>query len=219
MNKHEAGFTITELTITVTVTTLIVLIISAFMLRSTQTATLEMAKASILHEIQLTLDSVANDVRSSANADLNNRNPDPNAPGGNQFGWTSTASTVVLATAATDSAKNIIFSDPSNYVTVKNNYIYYVSNNTLYKRIVAADVDDNRAITTCPPAIASSSCPADKKLLSDVSQFEIRYVDGNNAQVTPTNARSIEITLTAASTKYTQTQSATYTTRMVFRND
>lgn len=219
MSSKQTGFTTVELLVTVTVTTLIVLVISGFMLRSTQTATLEMANANILREVQLTLDAIANDVRSSANADLNNRNPDPNGPGGNQFGWTSNSSTVVLATAATDNAKNIIFSDPANYVTVKNNYIYYLSSNTLYKRIVAANVTGNRAKTTCPAALATATCPSDKELLNDVSQFSIRYLDGNNVEVTPTNARSVEITVTSAKMQYRQTQSATYTTRMVFRND
>lgn len=219
--RRQTGFTVVEVLITVSVTTVVLLVIGGFMMRSIQTTSLETANATILREVQLTLDAVATDVRLSANADLNNRNPDANSPGGsgNQFGWTSDASTLVLATAATTSGRAIIFSDPEDYVTTKNNIVYFVSNNTLYKRIIAANVAGNSAKTTCPAAKVTGTCPADKELLHNVSAFSVRYVDGGNNTVTPTGARSIEISLTAARTQYRQTQSASYTTRMVFRND
>jgi type II secretory pathway component PulJ len=219
--KSQTGFTMVEVLIAVSVTTLLLIVIGDFMMRSLQTSSRETAQANILREIQLTLDFVATDVRLSANADQNNRNPDVNSPGGsgNQFGWTSSNSTLVLATAATKSDGTIIFSDPANYVTTKNNIVYFVSNGTLYKRIIAAGVTGNSAKTTCPTAKITASCPGDKELLHNVSYFTIKYVDGSNAAVTPTNARSVEISLKAARTQYKQTQSASYTTRMVFRND
>lgn len=219
--QYAAGFTMVEVLVTVSVTTAVLLVIGTFMTHSLQTTTLETANAAILHEVQLTLDTVANDVRLSANADQNNRNPDANSPGGssNQFGWTSDVSTLVLATAATTSSHTIIFSDPANYVTTKNNIVYFVSNGTLYKRIIAANVTGNSAKTTCPANKVTETCPSDKELLHNVSAFSIRYVDGSNNTVLPTSARSVEIDLTAARTQYKQTQSASYTTRMVFRND
>lgn len=221
MIRRQNGFTMVEVLITVSVTTVVLLVIGSFMMRSIQTTSLETANATILHEVQLTLDAVATDVRLSANADQNNRNPDANSPGGsgNQFGWTSSANTLVLATAATTSNGTIIFSDPANYVTTKNNIVYFISNGTLYKRIIAASATGNSAKTTCPTAKVSDTCPADKELLNNVSAFSVRYVDGSNNTVSPTNARSVEISLTAARTQYKQTQSASYTTRMVFRND
>lgn len=219
--RSQAGFTAVEVLVAVSVTTLVVIVISNFMMRSIQTSTQETAQANILREIQLTLDAVATDVRLSGNADQNNRNADANSPGGsgNQFGWTSSTSTLVLATAAKTTGGAIIFSDPANYVTTKNNIVYFVANGTLYKRIIAANVPSNGAKTSCPADKVTSSCPADKLLLRNVSSFEVTYVDGSNQSVTPTDARSVEIRLTAAHTQYKQTQSATYTTRMVFRND
>ncbi len=221
MIRRQAGFTMIEVLITVSVTTAVLLVIGTFMMRSLQSSTLETANATILHEVQLTLDAIATDVRLSANADQNNRNPDANSPAGssNQFGWTSDTTTLVLATAATTSNGTIIFSDPANYVTTKNNIVYFVSNKTLYKRIIAASAPGNSAKTTCPASKVTGACPADKELLHNVSAFSVRYVDGSNNTVTPTNARSVEISLTAARTQYKQTQSASYTTRMVFRND
>ena len=142
MIRRQNGFTMVEVLITVSVTTVVLLVIGSFMMRSIQTTSLETANATILHEVQLTLDAVATDVRLSANADQNNRNPDANSPGGsgNQFGWTSSANTLVLATAATTSNGTIIFSDPANYVTTKNNIVYFISN--------------GESLLPVPPAIA-----------------------------------------------------------------
>lgn len=210
-----------EIMVAIAVTGFMIAIISTFMMRSLQTSTKETNRMNIQRELQQTLDIVANDVRLSANADLNNRNPDANNPGGsgNQYGWTSNASTLVLATAATTSTGGIIFTDPSNYITTKNNYVYFVSNKTLYRRTLAATATGNSAKTTCPSNKVTSSCPADKKLLNNVTNFQVTYLDGSNASVTPTNARSVELSLTSAYTQYKQTQSVSYTTRMVFRND
>lgn len=220
MRQRQAGFTMVEVLVAVSVTTIMVLVITNFMMRNVQSSTLETSQAAILREIEQSADEVNADIRLSANADLNNRNADANSPGGsNQYGWTSNASTLVLATAAVDNSGNVIFSDPANYVTTKNNIVYFVSGGTLYRRMIAANVSNNSAKTTCPPAQASSSCPADKALLHNVSTFSVTYLDGNNNSVSPTNARGIELKLGAAYSQYKHTQSASYTTRMVFRND
>lgn len=219
--RNQSGFTMVEVLVAVTVSTLMIIVITNFLLRNLQTSSLETVRANIQREVQQTLDIVATDVRLSANADLNNRNPDANSPGGagNQYGWSSTAATLVLATAATTANNSIIFSDPANYVTTKNNIVYFVSNGTLYKRVLAASTAGNSAKTTCPAAKVTTSCPADKELIHNVTNFSVTYVDGNNTSVTPTNARSIELNLTASVSKYKKAQSASYKTRMVFRND
>lgn len=221
IRKAQAGYTIVEVLVALSVSTIMIIVVTNFMMRSIQNSTLETAKAAIQHEIQLTLDSVANDVRMSANADQNNRNPDPNGPGGpsNQYGWTSNSSTLVLATAAVDTNGTMIFTDPANYITTKNNIIYFVSNGTLYKRILAANVSGNSAKTSCPADKVTTNCSGDRMLLNNVSAFSVRYVDGDNNTVLPTQARSIEMSVTASKTRYKTTQSASYTTRMVFRND
>lgn len=217
--RNQLGFTAVETLIAVTVTSMVIIVIANFMMHSIRTSTLETAQADMLHEIQLTLDALATDVRLSGNADLNNRNPDANAPGGNQFSWASNSSTLVLAKAATDNNGDIIFSDPANYVTTKDNVVYFVSEGTLYKRVIAAGVTGNRAKTSCPANEATTACPADKVMLNNVSVFEINYIDGDDQEVAPTSARSVEVTLTASRTHFKETQNVSHTTRMVFRND
>lgn len=219
--RNSSGFTLVEVMVAIAVTGFMIAIISTFMMRSLQTSTLEANRMNIQRELQLTLDIVANDVRLSANADTNNRNPDANSPGGsgNQYGWASNSTTLVLATAATTSNGSIIFTDPARYITTKNNYVYFVSNKTLYRRTLAASATGNSAKTTCPQNKVTSACPADKKLLNNVTNFQVTYLDGGNNSVIPTNARSVELSLTSAYSQYKRTQSVSYTTRMVFRND
>jgi hypothetical protein len=126
---------------------------------------------------------------------------------------------LVLATAAEDSNGSVIFADSKNYITEKNNIVYFVKDDTLYKRTIASTVANNSAVTSCPINTASTSCPADKELLHNVTDFTVTYKDGQNNSVTPTDARSIELRVTVSKHLYSQDISVDYTTRMVFRND
>jgi type II secretory pathway component PulJ len=218
---RQAGFTIVELAVALSVTSIIVLVIMDFMMNNLVQSTLETAQAQLLGEAQTTLDIMGNDVRLSATADQNNRWPDNYAPGApsNLYSWQSDNSHIVLATAALDKSNNVIFSDPLKYISEKNNIIYFVQDGTLYKRTLAAPVANNRAVTSCPAADASSTCPADKELLHNVSSFTVTYYDGNNTSVSSTDARSVEIAINLQKRQYGHNISASYTTRMVFRND
>lgn len=218
---NQRGFTLVEALVSLIVTTIVVLVITNFVLTNTEQSAFSTSRDTLIKETEQSLDLAANDVRLSANADQNNRWPDANSPGGsgNQFGWQSNGSTLVLATAAQDSSGNILFSDPKHYITAKNNVVYFVQDGTLYKRVIADPVAGNSALTTCPPAQASKSCPADKELLHDVTAFNVTYLDGQNQSVSPTDARSVELHVTVTKHAFGQPISADYTTRMVFRND
>lgn len=218
---NSSGFTVIELAVVTTVTTILIIVVSAFFINNLQQSTLATAKGNMLDEVQHALDLIANDIRLSSNADDNNRWPDNYSPGGssNPYSWQSNSNTLVLATAVEDSTGGIIFTDAKNYITEKNNIVYFVNNNTLYKRTLASTSPDNIAKTTCPATHATSTCPADKELLHNVANFNISYRDGQNNSVTPTNARSVEISLTASKYLYKNNVKVDYKTRMVFRND
>lgn len=220
-DSNSDGFTIVELTIAVTVTSLLLMLIMNFMADGLYSYAMVTARRDLLAEAQRSLDLVADETRSSANADLNNRWQDTNGPGApnNLYGWTSNSSTLILATAAENSAKDVIFADPAQYITEKNNNIYFVTNGTLYKRTLAAPVAGNTAKTTCPSNLATTSCPADKALISNISSFQVKYIDGDGDEVTPTNARSVEMIINLSKLQYKKTITADYKTRMVFRND
>jgi prepilin-type N-terminal cleavage/methylation domain-containing protein len=222
MKRHaNSGFTLVELLISISVISVVMLFITDYFLGTIQQSAIATNRDTLIKETETSLDSMTNDVRLSANADTNNRWPDANSPGGsaNQYGWTSNNSRIVLATAAENQSDNIIFSDAHNYITQKNNVVYFVQNGTLYKRVIAAPVSGNKAVTTCPKASASASCPADKELLHNVTGFTVTYLDGQNQSVSPTDARSIEVHVTVSKSTFKKPVTADYTTRMVFRND
>lgn len=218
--SSQLGFTITELLVAIIVGTILSGAIMGFMTDELKQSTISLAKAGLLHDAEVGLDTTANDIRLSSNADDNNRWQDANAPvAGSPYSWQSNSTTLILATAATDTSGNIIWQDANNYIPYKNNIIYFLQNGTLYKRILAADVANNSAVTSCPASSATASCPADRIMLQNVSSFSIAYHDGNGADVVPSSARSVVLTVTLSKTEYNQALTETYTTQMVFRND
>lgn len=214
----ERGFTLVEMLITITLVSALSLIMANFIANWMQIANLAQARATLLTNAQNALDNISNDIRLSGSADLNNRWPDVNAPG-NQFGWQSDSDTLVLAKIATDSQKSVIFSDPAQYVTEKDNAVYYVSGQKLYRRIIASDDPNTAAITTCPPLSATASCPADSKIGEDVTAFSVTYYDADDQVVAPDHARAVQLSITISQEKGGEQVDATYATRMVFRNE
>jgi len=177
------------------------------------------ARTELLSNAENALDAITEDIRLSGSADQNNRWPDANGPGGNQFGWTSNSSTLVLARVAEDSANNIIFSDASQYITQKYDEIYYLSNGTLYRRTIKSTDSNDAAVTTCPSASATSSCPADKTIATNVTNFGLTYYDADLNTVTAADARAVQLSITMSKKVNGKPVSASYNTRMVFRNE
>jgi Tfp pilus assembly protein FimT len=219
--KPNKGFTTVELTIAVSTITILIITVLVFFATNLRQFVIANERADLLNEAQITLESINEDIRLSAAADENNRWEDEHAPDpSNMFSWQSDSHTLILATAALDSSGNILFSDPSQYISWKNNHIYYLNGDVLYRRTLAAPVEGNTAVTTCPPADANPGCPPDRVMLnSKVDKFIVRYIDGNNNEVPPTDARSIELEIGISRRAFGQKISAEYKTRMVFRND
>lgn len=217
----ERGYTLVELIVAISITSLLLTGVSTFLVNTMVGNSVREARADLLREAQLALDTMTKDIRLSSNVDDNNRWEDPNSPDAattDGLGWTSNSQTLVLATAAEDIDRNIIFQDATHYLTEKNNIIYYVESGTLYKRILAADVPDNSSVTTCPPDGASSSCPADRLSVQNVASLTFRYFNSDNEEVAPSEARSVEARLALHAVRYGRNVDVTYSTRTVFRN-
>ena len=213
----RTGFTILEVLITMTVLSILMLVVFNFMVNGLVQYTTDTNRANLLNSARVGFEVITNDIRLSANADENNRWPDPNAPGG-EFGWTSNNNTLVLAAVVEDADGTILFADEAEYISHKNNIVYFVHNGTLYKRIIADPVAGNIAQTTCP-ATSSSTCPADRTILENVESFTVQYLDDQDQEVNPSSARSIRLTALLSKTDFGRDVKAGYTTRMVFRND
>ena len=190
MKTNQKGFTLVEMLITMVLISILSLMVANFIADWLQTANKAQVRTQLLSNAQDALDNISNDIRLSGAADLHNRWPDANAPSGSQFGWTSNSSTLVLARVSVDSSNNVIYADPSKYVSDKDNVVYYVSNKKLYQRVIASDDPDSAATTTCPSAKASSSCPADRKIAQDVTGFTATYYNADDQIVTPDEARA-----------------------------
>lgn len=219
--KNQSGISLAELLIAISIISILSFILMNFMVNWIEQHSITQSRAALLTDAQDTLDFVSDTIRLSSAADQNNRWQDPNSPGApaNQFSWQSNANTLVLASAVEDTNGNIIFSDPSNYTSQKNNQIFFVSGGVLYRRTLAASVANNKSKTTCPAASASSTCPADRKLAGNVTSFSVRYLNAENQEVQPTNARSVELSLTLQKSLFGQMIESSDKTRMVFRND
>lgn len=219
MRRDQRGLTLIELMVVMIVMSILSLTLANFVITWLQASSMSQLRANLLTNAEYALDTVGDDIRLSGAVDATNRWPDANGPGGNQFGWASSGSVLVLAKAATDKSNNIIFSDTAKYISQKDNEIYYVSGGTLYRRTLESTDANDAAVTTCPPASATSSCPADKTVATGVTSFAVTYYDADQNIVSADNARSVQLAITLASKLNTQTITATYTTRMVFRNE
>lgn len=191
---------------------------SAFLTDWVQNYETTSARTGLLDDAEQALDTVTSDIRLSGAADDNNRWPDPNGPSGNQYGWASGANQLVLAKIATDSSGNVIFSDPNNYITLKDNEVYYLNGGNLYRRTIASGESNDSSVTTCPPP-GSSGCPADTLVASGVTSFNVTYYDASENQVDPASARSVGLAITLVKSVDGKSLTANYSTRMVFRND
>jgi prepilin-type N-terminal cleavage/methylation domain-containing protein len=218
--RDQHGYTLVEVMVATVITGLLIVLIMSFMVNTIVTHTVDSARADLLREAQLTLDNIGREIRLSANADEANRWEDANAPDApsDLYSWASDEDTLILATAAIDSSKNILFSDALHYVSNKNNNIYFVSNGILYKRTLADPVVANVAETTCPPS-SSDTCPDDRALVDTVLDFTVHYYNNENEEVDPADARSIELSLELQKERYGRTINAEFSTRTVFRNE
>lgn len=215
----QAGLTIVELTITIVMTGIVAAAMITFVISTLQTYGAASAKAELLGQAQTAADRISDDIMLSAVADVNNRIEDANSPDpSDPLSWAGDNDTLILATAVEDQDRNILFADPTQYITHKNNVIYYLDGGRLMRRVLANDVLGNRAVTTCPPALASGSCPADTVILESVSGFSVTYYDHLNQAVQPDESRSVEVSINLQNPAYS-TASVNYKARTVFRND
>ncbi len=220
LGESQAGLTLVELLIALILTAALSGLIISFSVDKLEQSAIQTMRYDLLTNAETGLNRVTNDIRIASDADTNNRWQDPYSPGApsNELSWQSNSSTLVLAIAAVDNKNNIIFDDAHDYVSAKNNIIYYVQNGSLYRRVLAAPVSGNAAVTTCPPIDATTSCPADADVLDNVSSFSIQYYDSNGTVTTPVDAHSVQLNVTLSENKFGQNISVQYATRMVFRN-
>lgn len=218
-NKNEAGFTLIELLVVMLVMAILSLTIANFITNWLQSSSENQAKANLLTTAESALTKVANDIMLSGSVDTTNRWPDANGPNGNPYGWNSGSSTLILAKVAVSSSGAAIFTDNSDYITLKDDEVYFMSGTTLYRRTLASGELGDSAVTTCPASDATAQCPPDNVVATGVTNWTVSYYDINGNSVAAANARSVQISITLSSMYGNNPITSSYTTRMVFRND
>jgi prepilin-type N-terminal cleavage/methylation domain-containing protein len=219
VNTDKNGFTLVELIVVLLIMSVLSIVLMNFVADWLQVSSEAQAEVNLTSTAQLALDKVTNDIMLSGSVDATNRWPDPNGPGGNEYGWTSNAQTLILAKVAINSSGQPIFTDSSDYVTLKDDEVYFLSGTTLYRRTLASGQTGDIAVTTCPQSDASSSCPPDNVVATGVTGWSVSYYGINGDVVSPADARSVQLSITLSSQYGSQPITASYTTRMVFRNE
>ena len=193
---NSSGFTVVELLVAMTVGTFLML---AFLSSSTTYFT-TISRADALDQMTVTsqnlLRTMVENIRYGDGILLNNQINDPNAPSG---GWNTSNNNfvIILAVPAIDINKNYII-DSSTGSPYMNELVYYKSSSSLMERTLAnTSASGNTLVTSCPPNLATNSCPADKTLATYSTSMSFIMYDQNGIVTTTTSlARSIDITLT-----------------------
>lgn len=222
--SHNSGFTLPE----VIVTLFIIAILSAALMtiyfiffnqsiRNSYHARLAVESQSILRLVVEEL-RISSGVRATSK-------PDANVLGGGPNWSTSNANLVlIIATPATDNAGEVLF-DESAGMPHQNEYVYYATDNRLYRRILADDTaPGNRYTTSCPPVAASATCPQDALLTSNFKNMSFRFFDQDDTEINQstddiTEARSIELTIEMEQKTFGETVTYTNAIRMTMRNN
>jgi hypothetical protein len=144
---------------------------------------------------------------------------DPHAPSG---GWNTGNSSFVIITAvpALDTSNEYII-NPNTGDPYMNEYIYYKNGTTLYKRTLAnPSASGNRSVTSCPASVATASCPADRKLVENVSSMTFTLYDQDNGTTaSAVAARSVQIDLTLSKDTFGQPITYDNSIRITLRNN
>lgn len=191
----ESGFTISELLIVIILTSILTLIIMLFAFDLWRGSAILEAQNDTLESRFNASDTLREQIGSSSGliiqnsiADTHTFVADPNVAGGNYWlpihaipGTTSVGSSgsytplIYFRRYSQDASKQYIMNGTQPY---EDEFVLYLdgSNKTLMQRtLVNPAVTTDRLKTTCPPAIATASCPADKTIASDISSVATRY--------------------------------------------
>lgn len=215
----QHGFTIVELNITMTLMAIVAVSFMAIFTNFLVTSTRTNASIQMTHDSQNLLRVMVEELRYGAGVRQTNSITDPNAPSG---GWNTGNTNFVIITAvpALDSSNNYI-TDPNTGYPYENEFVYYKSGDILYKRTLAnPSATGNTLKTSCPPSIASSSCPADRELAEGIDTMTFTLYDqDNNLTTTATNARSIKIDLSLQKNTFGTPLRFDNTIRITLRNN
>jgi prepilin-type N-terminal cleavage/methylation domain-containing protein len=222
----EMGFTIVELLVVIAVSSIMLTIISAFALDYWgNTATLSSDQSTLVSRMNASdylngaIDQASGLISQNDLPDSHSGDPDPNnatgkywlpihaIPGLTSVGNPGTITPLIYFNRpSVNTSKAIILNGNTPY---QDDIVLYMNGTTkqlLARTIANPNATNNRARTTCPPALATPSCPADTIIADTISGIQMRYfsrsgntidytsiVDPNTGQYIGPDFPSVEI--------------------------
>lgn len=225
VRTDQGGFSLLELLVAISVTTILLMIASNFVITGTLSANVEYNRTVVQSNTKSAVEIVARSIRSAKSVEATNSQPDPNPPvTANPYSWSAAAgnnATLILAVPARDASNSLLYVDGLHSNIYTNDVIFYLDATThrLYKRTIANAVAGNAAKTSCPPALATSSCPADTIIVEDIAGLNTSYFDNANAAVlVPSGTESVGYSVTETKVIGKRSYSSSYTTITALRN-
>ena len=158
------------------------------------------------------------ELRYGAGVRQTNSIADANGPAG---GWnTGNTNFVIITAVPAETTAHDFITDPVTGSPYLNEYVYYKSGSALMKRTLAnPSAAGNSSKTSCPTAFASTTCPADRVLVTDLNTIAFSLYDQDNVTITnPLNARSIKIDLGLRKTTFGTALTFDNSVRVTLRN-
>ncbi len=191
------GYTIPELMVSITLISLISVGLFTIIFNYFANITRSNAFAEMTLDSQNLLRATVEELRYGSGVQQTNTINDPSVTGtGGEWNTSNSNFVIIIAVPAIDSDRNYI-TDPSTGNPYNNELVYFKQNNFLYARTLANPVaTGNRLTTSCPAAIASPTCPADRQLIEYIDNMVFTLYDQDDAVTTDTAlARSVKIDL------------------------
>jgi hypothetical protein len=216
--SRERGFTIAELIVAISAGSLVALVIFSVSLFFYADIARGEVETNMLIESQTILNDISEDMRTSSAILTTHTLSDANEPAA---AWNTDNANLILIMSepALNASRNFVL-NPTTGNPYQNEFIIFVSDNQLYKRILAnPSATGNRAVTTCPAEHASSSCPRDPLLTNYYKSLSFVFYDQDGVLTTnPALGRSIAINIVLERAVFGQTISVDNHVRMTLRN-
>lgn len=213
----QEGMTLPELLVAITVAVILSSVVVAINLNFFGSVSQSRITAELAVESHFALSTMIEDIRLADAIATTNTIADANQSGG----WTTSdaGNVLVLDSPAVDGSNNIIY-NPETGDPYRNQQIYFIADTTLYKRtLMNPDAPGNAAKTTCPAALATSTCPADKQYTEYISDLTLIFYDVDNAATTdPVLARSVKAGLNMSRQSFGQSIAFNNSIQTTLRN-
>ena len=195
MKLNQSGLTIIELMISIGIAGVLASVLLIVSLGFVGSTIRSQVTSEMIVESHFALRTLTEDLRLGNAIETTNTIADANSPGG---GWLTgdAGNTLVISTPAVDSSNQVIY-DESTGDPYPNELVYFLDSGALRKRLLKnSAAAGNNITTTCPEALSTSACPADREYTSHVDDIGLTFYDLNNAEITdPALARSVKVDL------------------------